>query len=116
MKSQTAERRLFKPALAARRAGLAPQSPARCKGEKAGLFADFGCIGLSVPRTRDARRAVLAFSLGEWGKRRKHLADEADKGMLHSLCDILIRLTNRKRLPFATFPFLGKAQNNTPEC
>ena len=36
--------------------------------------------------------------------------------MLHPHWNILIRLTNRKRLPFATFPHLGKAQNNAPEC
>ena len=56
MKNQTAERRLFKAALAARRVGLAPQGPARCKGKEADFFAVFGCIGLPVPRKRDARR------------------------------------------------------------
>ena len=66
-------------ALAARRAGLAPQGPARCKGEEAGLFVVFGCIGLSVPRKRDARRAVLAFSLGEGGP--PQAGDEADTEM-----------------------------------
>ena len=61
---QTKERELFKAALAARSAGLAEQGLARCKGKEVDFFAVFGCSGLPVPRKRDARRALLAFSLG----------------------------------------------------
>ena len=70
-------------------------------------------------RTRSGAWAIQTARMGgpsPWEKVDAQRPDEADKGMLHSLWSILIWLTNRKRLPFATFPFLGKAQNNTPIC
>ena len=49
---------------------LLRKAPPDARGRKRGIFAVFGCIGLPVPRMRDARRAFLAFShpLGEGSK------------------------------------------------